>query len=204
MKTQISAAVKLTFQKKRKCLRGREIGGTQKKEKGNTSFGSTPNTHKTYGACLLAAIACLGHVIVSTVTFCYSRVLVTGLNAVILTRFCAMFRLRRSKCYESFESESGVGGGGGGGGARFRSFFCKSVHIPGRATAAARTALPIPAIVCSFVCVSKQWCGALIVVWPSLCPIKGWHMLRLPCLCVSGASSLHSCSQRCWRRLPQK
>ena len=65
-----------------------------------------------------------------------------------------MFWLRRSKCYESFESESS------GGGARFQSFSCKSVHIPGRATAAARAVLPIPAIACSFfVCVQTMvWC----------------------------------------------
>ena len=143
----------------------------------------------------------LGHVIVNTVTCCYSRVLVNRLDAVILTRFCAMFRLRRRKCFESFESESS-GWGGGGGVARFQRFSCKSVRIPHRATAAARAVLPIPAIARSFfVCVQTM---VLIVVWPSLCRIKAWHMLRLPCLCDSGASSLHSYSQRCWRRLPRK
>ena len=43
----------------------------KKKGKGNTSFGSTPNTHKTYGACLHAAVARLGRVIVNTVIRCY-------------------------------------------------------------------------------------------------------------------------------------
>ena len=73
-----------------------------------------------------AAIARLGHVIVNTVTRCYSRGLATGLNTVILTCFCAMFRLRKSECYESFESESS---GGRGGGARFQSSSFESMCV---------------------------------------------------------------------------
>ena len=39
------------------------------------------------------------------VTCCYSCGQATGLNAVIVPCFCTMFWLRKSKCYESFESE---------------------------------------------------------------------------------------------------
>ena len=67
------------------------------------------------------AIAYPNRVIVNTVTCCYSHGLATGLNAVILTSFCAMFWLRKSKCYESFESV---------GGARFQSFSFESVPMP--------------------------------------------------------------------------
>ena len=69
------------------------------------------------------AIAHLGRVVFNTVTCCYSRGLATGLNAVILTRFCAMFRLRKSECYESFESEFFKG-------ARFQSFSFESIPMP--------------------------------------------------------------------------
>ena len=64
----------------------------------------------------------LGRVIVNTVT-CYSRGLATGLNAVILTHFCARFRLRKWECDESFESEISRG-------ARFQSFSIESVPMP--------------------------------------------------------------------------
>ena len=67
------------------------MGGTKKRrKKASTSFSSAWNTRKTYGVRSHAAIARLGHVIVNTVTCCYSRRLATGLNAVILTHFCAM------------------------------------------------------------------------------------------------------------------
>ena len=49
-KMQISMAVKLTFHGEKKiCLRGKEIGGTNKKriKKGSTSFSSALNTHET-------------------------------------------------------------------------------------------------------------------------------------------------------------
>ena len=103
-KMQICVAVKLTFCRERK-LQGKEIGSTNKKKKGSTGFSSALNNHKTYRARSRAAIACLRCVILNTVTCCYSRGLATGVNTVILTRFCSMFQLRRSKCYESFESE---------------------------------------------------------------------------------------------------
>ena len=78
----------------------------REEEKWNTSFSFAPNTHEIYGARLLAAVACLDHVIVNTVTCYYSRRLAAGLNAVILTPFCATIRQRKSECYESFEGKS--------------------------------------------------------------------------------------------------
>ena len=90
-KTQISAAVKLTFRGENNFWWGNEIGSTKEKEKASTSFSSARNTRETYGARSHAAIAHLGHVIMNTVTCCYSHRLATGLNAVILTHFCAMF-----------------------------------------------------------------------------------------------------------------
>ena len=72
----------------------------------NTGFSFAPHTCETYGVRLFAAVACLGHVLVNTVICYYSRGLATGLNAVILTPFCAMFQQRKSECYESFEGKS--------------------------------------------------------------------------------------------------
>ena len=107
----------------------------KKKKKGSTSFSSALNTRETYGACSHVAVAHLGRIIVNTVTCCYSRGLATGLNAVILTCLCAMFQLRKSKCYKSSQGKFsrvgwGVVGVGGGGGARFQSFSFKSVPMP--------------------------------------------------------------------------
>ena len=78
------------------------------------------------------AVAHLGRVIVNTVTCCYSRGLATGLNAVILTYFCAMFRLRKSKCYESFKSELLFKILFFVGGTRFQSFCFESVPMHDR------------------------------------------------------------------------
>ena len=75
----------------------------KRKKRESTSFSSAPNTLETYKAHSHVAIACLGCVIVNTVTCCYSHGLATGLNAVILTR--TMFWLRKRKCYERFESK---------------------------------------------------------------------------------------------------
>ena len=91
----------------------------------NTGFSFAPHTCETYGVRLFAAVACLGHVLVNTVICYYSRGLATGLNAVILTRFCAMFRLRESECYESFESDFFKG-------ARFQSFSFESIPMPAK------------------------------------------------------------------------
>ena len=120
-KTQISAAVKLTFRGEKNVSMGKRNWLYKKRKKGST--GSTLNTLETYEAHLHAAIAHLGHIIVNTVTRCYSCGLATGLNAVILTRFCTMFRLRESECYESFESDFFKG-------ARFQSFSFESIPIP--------------------------------------------------------------------------
>ena len=51
------------------------------------------------------AIAHLSHLIVNTAAGCHFRRDALSLNAVILTRFCTMFQLRKSECSESFESE---------------------------------------------------------------------------------------------------
>ena len=101
-----SAEKKIVLREKKSVVR-------KKKKKGSTSFSSAPNTRETYGMRSHAAIARLGHVIVNTVTCYYSRRLATGMNAGILTCFCAMFRLRKSECYESFESNFFGGGGAG-------------------------------------------------------------------------------------------
>ena len=96
----------------------------KRQKKGSTGFSSAPNTAETYRAHSHAAIAHLGHRILNTVTCCYSRRLATGLNTVILTCFCSMFQLRKSKCYKSFKSEFS------GGWARFQSFPFESVPMP--------------------------------------------------------------------------
>ena len=115
----------LSTERKKKCSHGKEICCTKKKKKkGSTGFSSAPNTRKTHGAHSHVAITRLGRIIVNTVTCCYSRRLATGLNAVILTCFCAMFQLRKSECYKSFESKCS------GGEARFQSFSFKSVPMP--------------------------------------------------------------------------
>ena len=61
------------FPQRKKIVHGEKKLAVQKKEgkKESTSFNSAPNTHQTYGARSHAAIACLGHVIVNTVTCCY-------------------------------------------------------------------------------------------------------------------------------------
>ena len=51
------------------------------------------------------AIAHLSHLIVNTAAGCHFSRDALSLNAVILTRFCTMFQLRKSECSESFESE---------------------------------------------------------------------------------------------------
>ena len=71
-----------------------------KKEEGRTGFSSAPNTGEMYGVHSHVAIAHLGRVIANTVTCCYSHRLAIGLNADILTHSCAMFWLRKRKCYE--------------------------------------------------------------------------------------------------------
>ena len=105
VKTQISVAVKLTFRGGRTDVYKEKVLAAQKRKekKGSTGFSSALNTCETYGVRSHAAIARLGRVIVNTVTCYYSCRLATGLNAVVLTHFCAMFQLRKSKCYESFE-----------------------------------------------------------------------------------------------------
>ena len=82
------------------------MGGTKKKEKKQHSFSSAWNTHETYRVRSHAAIARLGRVIVNTVTCCYSRRLATGLNAVILTHFCAMFWQKVKSVSRLFASNS--------------------------------------------------------------------------------------------------
>ena len=85
--------------------------GGKKTKKGRTGFSSATNTREMYGMRSHVAIARLGCVMANKVTCSYSRSLAIGLNADILTHFCAMFRLRKRKCYENFESKfSGVGG----------------------------------------------------------------------------------------------
>ena len=83
------------LQRKKNCPQGKEISDVKKMKKGSTSFSSASNTHETYGTRSHAAIARLGHLIVNTVTCYYSRRLATGMNAGILTCFCAMLRLRQ-------------------------------------------------------------------------------------------------------------
>ena len=102
---------------KNNCPCGKEISSTKRKKEAPVLV---PHwiPRETYRTCSHTAVTHLGHIIVNTVTHCYSHGLATGLNAVILTRLCAVFRLRKSECYESFESESGGGGGG-----RFQSSF---------------------------------------------------------------------------------
>ena len=118
-KMQISMAAKLTLHGGKNCGE-KKLTVQKEKKKGSNSFSSAPNTCETYGAHSYAAIARLGHVIVNTVTCCYSHTL----NTVILTCFSTMFRLRKIKCYESFESKFCVWwGGGGGGGLDFRIFL---------------------------------------------------------------------------------
>ena len=103
-KTQISAAVKMTFRGEKKNVRGEKKSAvdthththTHTHTQGSAGFSSAPNTRETYGARSHAAIARLDRVIVNTVT-CG---LATGLNAVVLTRFCALFRLRKGECYK--------------------------------------------------------------------------------------------------------
>ena len=107
---------------RRKSVRREKKLVTEKKVKKSkknrsTRFRSAPNTHETYRARSHAAISHLGHVIVNIVTCCYSRRLATGLNTVILTCFCSMFQLRKSKCYKSFKSKFS------GGWARLQSVF---------------------------------------------------------------------------------
>ena len=72
-KTQISAAVKLTFRGEKKCPRGKETG---ERKKGSTGSGSSPNTRETYGARSHAAVARLGRVINRE----HNLGLATGLN----------------------------------------------------------------------------------------------------------------------------
>ena len=102
-------------QREKKCQWEKKKLAVQKI--GSTGFSSALNTHRTNEACSYTVIARLGHVIVNAVICCYSHRLATGLNAVILTRFCTVFWLTKIKCYKSFDSYFflGVGGGGGGG-----------------------------------------------------------------------------------------
>ena len=99
-KTQISAALKLTFRgekqlsagkRNRRYKKKKEKKEKRKMKKGSTGFSSALNTRETYGTRSHAAIARLGRVIVNTVTRCESRGLATGLNAVILTRSALCF-----------------------------------------------------------------------------------------------------------------
>ena len=125
MKMQISAAVKLTFCREKKNVCGREKKLAVQKI-GSTGFSSALNTHRTNEACSYTVIAHLGHVIVNAVICRYSHRLATGLNAVILTRFCTVFWLTKIKCYKSFDSYFFLGAGA----ARFQSFSFKSISMP--------------------------------------------------------------------------
>ena len=102
---------------------------------GSTGFSSALNTHRTNEACSYTVIARLGHVIVNAVICRYSHRLATGLNAVILTRFCTVYWLTKIKCYKSFDSYFFLGGGGGRGRLDFRVFLsnrfpCLWVTLP--------------------------------------------------------------------------
>ena len=103
-KMQIFAALKLTFHGE-KQLSAWKRNQRYKKEKKKEALVLVSHRIATKHICSHAAITRLGHVIVNTVTHCYSRGLATGLNAVILTHFCAMFRLRKSERYNCFESK---------------------------------------------------------------------------------------------------
>ena len=70
-------------------------------KRGSTGFSSAPNTRETYWARSHAAIARLNRL--KTAAGCHSRGQALGMNVVIPTRFWAMFRLRKSECFESFE-----------------------------------------------------------------------------------------------------
>ena len=88
-------------QREKNCPWGKEIGGTKKEEKKKEAAVLVP--HQIPAKHTERVHMHHGYIIFSTVTCCYSHGLATGLNAVILTHFCATFRLRKSKCYESFE-----------------------------------------------------------------------------------------------------
>ena len=98
--------MKLTLQRgRKKIVHGEKKSGGTKKEKGSTGFSSAPNTCVTYGVHSHTAIAHLSRLIVNTTTGYYSCGQALGLNTVIPTLFCAMFRLRKSEYSESFKSE---------------------------------------------------------------------------------------------------
>lgn len=71
------------------------IGGMKRKKKGRSSFSSSLNTHETFGACSLVAVAWLSHLIVNAATGCCSLGQALALNAVIAASFCTMFQQRK-------------------------------------------------------------------------------------------------------------
>ena len=77
-------------EKKKKKSHGEKKSGVQ--IKGSTDFSSAPNTRETFGAHSHVVIARLSRLIVNNAAGCYFRRQALGLNTVIPTRFCAMFR----------------------------------------------------------------------------------------------------------------
>ena len=69
--------------------------GVVKKEEGRSSFSSTLNTHETFRACSLMAIARLNHLIVNTATGCCTHGQALALNTVIAASFCTVFQPRK-------------------------------------------------------------------------------------------------------------
>ena len=107
----ISMEMKLTVEEEKNCPWGKEI---------------------MYGAHSHTAITRLGCLIVNIATGCHSHGQALSLNTVIPARFCAMFWLRKSKCYESFKSELLFKILFFVGGTRFQSFCFESVPMHDR------------------------------------------------------------------------
>ena len=72
----------------------REKKSGVKNKTGSTNFSSAPNTRETYEAQSHSAIVRFSCLIVNTATAVNSREQALGLNAVIPTRFCAIFVTR--------------------------------------------------------------------------------------------------------------
>ena len=77
----------------KKLSAGKRNWGVKNKT-GSTTFSSTPNTHETYEAWSHSATVRFSCLIVNTAAAVNSRGQALGLNAVILTCFCAIFVTR--------------------------------------------------------------------------------------------------------------